>query len=121
MIVAVFATTPVPWWWQVFCAPVLLLFFWYWLGFFRAAETLRSISLAENGSIIWHRDNAEQGQLLRTGLVSQWVLLVCWQDNTGRQYQRWLLADQFSEADYRTLARHIRQASWADKQHVNRS
>jgi hypothetical protein len=73
------------------------------------------LSLQQNGQLRWWQSKMPPGQLREGCLVSEFAILLRWQSDNEQLYLHWLLADQFTAADYRTLARQLNQFNW---QHV---
>ncbi len=93
-------------------APMLCWLYWYGLTRYQRGLVATGLSVQADGQLRWLHSEQPGGQLLTGSLVSQFALLLRWQDQDNRQYQQWLLADQLTEADYRALARLLNQLNW---------
>lgn len=112
-VLLVYISVPLPDLWLWGSAPLLLAFFYYWLQAINLPVYYQAVILDSDGSINWKTTNGfEHGHLLPDGLTGQLLIRVSWQDSGGNSRSCWLLADQLSEADFHTLARHVQQASW---------
>lgn len=93
-------------------APLLCGLFWYGLIHYQQEPVAAGLSVDAQGKLHWWQSSQPGGQLLAGCLVSEFILLVRWQSDDNRQLQQWLLADQFTIADYRALARQLNQLNW---------
>ncbi len=74
--------------------------------------TTRMLSLAHSGELYWLGSQLPQGMLLPQSLVCSWGIWLYWQDAQHNIHQRWLYQDNFSNADFRALARHCQLIRW---------
>ena len=58
----------------------------------------------------------EGGQLLAHSLICWLGVWLVWQTTDGQIKRCWLFRDTFSESDFRTLARTLRQLRWQQRQ-----
>ncbi len=54
----------------------------------------------------------QQGTLLPQSLICQFGIWLHWQDEQGKSQHCWLYADNFSQSDFRALARHCQNVKW---------
>lgn len=122
------------WWWLL--ALALPLYFWQGYQLFMQLGVTEQLVIAPDNQLHWftavpglsvqHKPAqiaARHGQLLPGGRVSEWFIQLCWQQQTSlhsqlqpqrdpkRRYS-WIVADQCSEAEFRTLARIVTQLNW---------
>jgi len=98
----------------VMLAAVLLpLFYWHWYGVLQQLRQSAALTITDSGQLHWFNISLPNGRLLPGGLVSQHMLRLQWQADTGeRCYRKWIFADQCSELQFRALARAISQQNW---------
>lgn len=72
--------------------------------------------LAEDGSLHWQHAVLPAGQLHHDSVVSSWLIQLCWLDADNQPHKILLFADQFSDEDYRALARQIQLQRWRYQQ-----
>lgn len=110
--ILVFAATPLPLIWRLVFLPLWGVFFWYWLRLWQQTVIARVLFISDDNKLHWLDGYLPAGVLCRSGVVGQYASLLCWLDEqSGKKQQVWLFYDQFSEADYRTLARCILKAN----------
>ena len=124
------------WWWLL--ALSLPLYFWQGYQLFMQLGVTEQLVIAPDNQLHWFtaeqrqadqhkavqqktaqqepaQQAARHGQLLPGGRVSEWFIQLCWQQHTPSKPKRcycWIVADQCSEAEYRTLARIVTQLNW---------
>lgn len=109
--ILVFAATPLPLSWRLILLPLWAVFFWYWLRLWQQ-PVIASVLFIDDNKLHWLDSNLPAGMLCRGGVVGQYASLLCWDDGlSGKKQSVWLFYDQFSEGDYRALARCITKAS----------
>lgn len=112
-VILVYIAVPLPMLWLWGSAPLLFVFFYYWLQAINLPSHYLAVILDLDGSVHWRTATGlEHGRLLADGLTGQLLIRVTWLNSEGKRRSCWLLADQMSEADFHTLARHVQQASW---------
>ena len=67
------------------------------------------------GDIHWLGDALAAGQLLPQSLVCHWGIWLYWRDAQQQTHQLWLYQDNFSQADFRALARHCQLVRWQQR------
>lgn len=111
--VAVLAVTPLGITGFIVAVLVLLLFYWHWYAVLQQLQQSDALTLTDNTQIFWFNSNLPPGRLVSGGLVSQHMLRLQWQPETGQRcYRKWIFADQCSEPQFRALARAISQQNW---------
>lgn len=95
----------------------LVLTAWFYLLWQLALQPLAAtmLQLSTDGELRWFAASLPSGQLQSDCLLSRYAVQLSWRDNDGKIWRRWLFADQFSESDYRALARQIRMLQWQRK------
>lgn len=97
----------------ILVAVSLPLFYWYWYGVLQQLRHGASLTITDNSQLSWFNSALPAGRLLPGGLVSQHMLRLQWQaDSDKRCHRKWIMADQCSEPQFRTLARAISQQNW---------
>lgn len=103
--------SPVTGWW-LWLAILPALASCYWLAQ-QAAKPLRwtLLSLDQQG---YFRvlPSMQQGCLLPQSLICHFGIWLYWQDEQGKSQNCWLYADNFSQSDFRALARHCQNVKW---------
>lgn len=103
-----------PWWLQCSWMPVLY-------SCYAAAVPAQQSWLLNFGDRLQLRCYAEQtaqplleqhGELLPNSHICWLGIWLCWRTEQGELVRRWLFHDAMSEADFRCLARDIRQLRW---------
>lgn len=115
-VVLLYSVTPLSPGWRLLSIPVLFCLFWYLLQAFNAPAVASTVMLYEQDRIRWLNSKLMPGVIVKGGLVSQYLILICWQADDGRICRQWLFADQLSKAGFRTLARNINQSNWLTEQ-----
>ncbi|GHG65223.1 hypothetical protein GCM10010919_12410 [Alishewanella longhuensis] len=94
-------------------AGVLLTLWFYalmctWPQPFRATV----LHIDQHGALYWQQQVLASGQLSQRSLITNWLLLLDWQDSQGQMHQLCLFRDQLTEQDYRALARQLQLQRW---------
>ncbi len=66
----------------------------------------------------WLGDALPSGVLMSQSLVCSWGILLYWLDQQQKIQRRWLYQDNFSETDFRALARHCQLRRWQQQDAV---
>ncbi|MCC5826345.1 protein YgfX [Alkalimonas sp.] len=104
--------------WLALFLLIWFAFAWIWWQSWQQAEPSHTLLLGDMGEVRWLPADRPSGVLLAKSLVLPWAIWLCWRTApdkkapAGRLQQYWLLADQCSDADFRALARAIRQCRW---------
>ena len=115
--VLVLATHPLEGGWRY--ALLMLSFGYYWQCYsqFSQLEQSTIFTLTAQGRLQSANASLPSGQLIAGGLVSQYVLKLCWRCDDGDVvHQRWIFADQCTDTEYRALARLVNQTHWQPRQ-----
>jgi hypothetical protein len=90
----------------------IVVYLCYWLALQQQAPMRTTLLLLnEQQQLRWFPEQGH-GLLLRQSLVCDLGVWLYWQDDGGRVRQQWLFADNFTETDFRTLARAIQTLRW---------
>lgn len=102
---------PLSGWWLGLAA-LLALGSIYWLAQ-QAAKPLAwtMLSLEQHG-YFRVMPTMQQGRLLPQSLICHFGIWLYWQDEQAQCHQCWLYADNFSQRDFRALARHCQNMKW---------
>ncbi|MEN3157565.1 protein YgfX [Alkalimonas sp. NCh-2] len=104
--------------WLLLFLCTLFAFAWCWWQSWHRPEPSVTLLLGEAGEVRWLPACRPAGVLTAHSLLSPWAILLCWQSAPdkaspqGRTHRCWVLADQCSDADFRAIARVIRQCRW---------
>jgi hypothetical protein len=105
--------------WGLWWGSVPMLAGCYWLLQRWQQPLLASqLSLSEQGELRWLGDSLPAGQLLPQSLVCDWGIWLYWLDNQQQTRHCWLYQDNFSNADFRALARHCQLVRWQQRASV---
>ncbi|WP_237709359.1 protein YgfX [Alishewanella jeotgali] len=85
---------------------------WFYLLWSSKAASASALLLDAEGGLRWLDSTLSAGSWRPGSVISRYATLLCWTDTQGRRQQQWLFADQFSAADYRSLARWLYTQRW---------
>ncbi|WP_337880963.1 protein YgfX [Rheinheimera sp.] len=111
-VLLLFAVHPVYGWWWLLLWPALFFCFYQLLQQWRQPVPAEQCWLTEHGQIRWADDALAAGQIQSHSLISQYGVLLRWQDSQQQQHQLWLYRDNFNEADFRALCRVCQTVQW---------
>lgn len=94
------------------CAIPLLLVSYWLLQQWQTPLSNQVLMVQPGGQFHWLSDSQPKGTLLRSSLVCGWGVWLHWQDEQQQPGQLWLYRDNFSESDFRALARHCQLVRW---------
>lgn len=111
-----FASTTAPWWLPCGWLPVFYLLY-------ATTEPAKDLVLSLEPALQLRRYSTaeppvlqtEGGQLLAHSLICWLGVWLVWQTTDGQIRRCWLFRDTFSESDFRTLARTLRQLRWQQR------
>ena len=91
---------------------LLLLPGFYSIAQWSQSSVPRFLTLSRSGELRWHADQWPAGKLVAGSVICRFGVWLRWQDQDGKQHQRWLFRDQISVENFRLLGRHCQQISW---------
>ncbi|KKO48562.1 hypothetical protein VT06_10745 [Arsukibacterium sp. MJ3] len=111
-LIALFCLQPLPLMILFLTAPLLCWLYWYGVTLYQQGTLAKGVTVQSDGQLQWWQSKQPGGKLTPGCLVSEFMVLLRWQSADQRQHQQWLLADQFTDVDFRALARLLNQLSW---------
>lgn len=103
---------PLAGWQLALCAMPLLLVIYQLLQQWQVPLSNQVLTVQPDGQLHWLGDSQPKGTLLRSSLICGWGVWLHWQDEQQQPRQLWLYRDNFSESDFRALARHCQLVRW---------
>lgn len=113
------AALPLPPLWFAALVPCLMLYYLHCYKRFLQLNAAVAVVITAQGELHWHGEALASGRLYG-GLVSQYAILLRWQQMGSKQrHQRWVFADQCDDDSFRALARAVQQLSWQAPSNMN--
>ncbi|MFC4653695.1 MULTISPECIES: protein YgfX [Rheinheimera] len=115
LVLLLFAVHPVYGWWWLLLWPALFFSFYQLLQHWRQPVVADQCWLSAAGELRFADDVLPAGQILPSSLISQFGVLLRWQNQQQQTHLLWFYADNFSDADFRALCRVCQTVQWQQR------